>query len=125
MKAILRTGVLALAAMLALSVTASAGSLEDGLVAYARGNYAVALKLWLPHADQGHAEAQNNLGVIYANGRGVPQDYVSAHMWFSLAADHGFERGRTSYERLAKRMTPDQVTEAQRLTREWMAMHQR
>ena len=36
--------------------------------------------------EQGHAEAQYNLGVLYAKGQGVPQAYVQAHMWFNLAA---------------------------------------
>ena len=36
-------------------------------------------------AEQGFASAQYNLGLMYANGEGVPQDYVAAHMWFNLA----------------------------------------
>ncbi len=37
-------------------------------------------------AEQGDASAQGNLGFMYANGRGVPQDDVTARMWFNLAA---------------------------------------
>jgi TPR repeat protein len=33
-----------------------------------------------------HQRAQYNLGIIYAEGKGVPQDYVQAHKWFNLAA---------------------------------------
>jgi TPR repeat protein len=160
MKAILRTGFLTLAIMLVFAYSANAGSLEDGSVAYARGNYAMALKFWQPHAEQGHAEAQNNLGVIYANGRGVPRDdveavkwyrkageqgnavaqfnlgvsymngwgvpldYVSAHKWFDLVAASDNEKGHRFREEVAKRMTPDQIAEAQRMAREWMAKHQ-
>ena len=160
MKAILRTGLRALTIMLALAYSANAASLEDGLAAYVQGNFAMALKLWQPHAEQGHAEAQNNLGVIYANGRGVPrddveavkwwrkageqgnavaqfnlgvsyrtgwgvpQDYISAHMWLSLAAEAGYETAPKIRDQLAKRMTPDQIAEAQRMVREWMAKHQ-
>jgi uncharacterized protein len=36
--------------------------------------------------------AQVNLGRMYAKGRGVPQDYVTAHMWFSLAIGRGVEK---------------------------------
>jgi hypothetical protein len=43
-------------------------------------------------AEQGHAGAQSNLGVIYGEGQGVPQDYVLAHMWFSLAAAEGNDK---------------------------------
>ena len=40
-------------------------------------------------ADQGNASAQFNLGVMYAKGEGVPQDYAEAVKWFRLAADQG------------------------------------
>jgi TPR repeat protein len=47
-------------------------------------------------ADQGDAEAQNNLGVRYADGRGVPQDDVQAVKWFRLAADQGNAKAQTN-----------------------------
>jgi TPR repeat protein len=40
-------------------------------------------------AEQGYAIAQYNLGVMYANGRGVPKDYVEAVKWWSKAAEQG------------------------------------
>ncbi|MBU4231042.1 MAG: sel1 repeat family protein [Proteobacteria bacterium] len=40
-------------------------------------------------ANQGDAEAQNNLGVMYAKGQGVPQDYTEAARWYRKAADQG------------------------------------
>ena len=49
-------------------------------------DYEQAIAWWRKSADQGEAMAQNNLGVSYVHGRGVPQDYVLAHMWFNLAA---------------------------------------
>ena len=36
-------------------------------------------------AVKGNALAQLNLGFMYANGFGVSQDYVQAHMWYELA----------------------------------------
>ena len=30
-----------------------------------------------------------NLGVLYANGRGVAQDYAKAREWYEKAADKG------------------------------------
>jgi len=91
MKAILRSGFLALAIM-ALAVPVNAGPFEDGEAAYNRGDYATTLRLWRPLAEQGDAEAQNNLGRSYGEGRGVPQDDALAYMWFSIAAAHGYER---------------------------------
>jgi TPR repeat protein len=40
-------------------------------------------------AEEGDAEAQFNLGVMYAQGQGVPQDDVQAVKWYRLAADQG------------------------------------
>lgn len=40
-------------------------------------------------ADQGNALAQSNLGVMYAEGKGVPQDYKEAMKWWRKAADQG------------------------------------
>ena len=40
-------------------------------------------------AQQGLAEAQNNLGVMYNNGQGVPQDHATAVTWFTKAAEQG------------------------------------
>jgi len=62
---------------------------------------------------------------MYATGRGVPQDYVSAHMWFNLAATQGNKKALKARDAYASLMTRDQIAEAQRMAREWMAKHQR
>jgi uncharacterized protein len=49
-------------------------------------DYAEAVKWYRKAADQGETNAQYNLGVGYAKGRGVSQDYAQAHLWFNLAA---------------------------------------
>jgi len=41
-------------------------------------------------AEQGDLRAQYNLGVYYANGRGVPEDNVEAVRWYRLAAEQGY-----------------------------------
>ena len=74
-------------------------------------------------AEQGTAKAQVNLGIMYYNGEGVPQDYVQAHMWFNLAASKGNENGRKNRDIIAKKMTPADVSKAQRLAREWLEKH--
>ena len=114
MKAILRSGFLALAIM-ALAVRANAGPFEDALAAAQRGNingqvnagrayydgdgvrrnYKQAMKWWRRAAEQGDPTAQTNLAVMYALGRGVRIDYVQANMWFSLAAAQGDKTART------------------------------
>jgi len=54
---------------------------------YEKGDYATALPEWTPLAKQGNAGAQNNLGLMYRKGRGVPQDYKTAVKWYKLATE--------------------------------------
>jgi len=60
---------------------------------------------------------------MYAKGRGVPQDYIQAYMWYNLAASNSrgdlrllAVKGRNQ---AAKEMTPEDLSEAQRLASEW------
>jgi TPR repeat protein len=123
----------------------------EGSAAHKRGDYVEALRLFRVAAEQGGAEAQYVLGVMYINGRGTPTDYeeaakwfhrgaeqgdidslymlgccydegwgvqkndVHAHMWLSLAAGTGYERAIEDLARVAKRMTPSQIAEAEKL----------
>jgi TPR repeat protein len=80
---------------------------------------AEAAKWYRLAADQGEAWAQSNLGVMYAQGQGVPQDYISAHMWFDLSAARGDQAAVKNLGIVARRMTPAQIAEAQKLAREW------
>ncbi len=87
-------------------------------------DYAEAARWYRKAAEQGYAKAQGNLGVMYERGQGVPQDYVQAHMWFNLAASRvppGERRDTAVKNRdiVAERMTPAQISEAQKLAREW------
>ena len=66
-----------------------AADFQKGLDAYKSGNYASAIKEWRPLAEQGLAEAQNNLGFMYRYGKGVPHDYAEAVKWYKLAAEQG------------------------------------
>jgi uncharacterized protein len=82
-------------------------------------DYVEAVKWYRKAADQGNARAQFDLGIMHAEGRGVPQDYVSAHMWFTLSAAQGYEDAEKNRDIAARRMTPAQISEAERLAREW------
>ena len=77
-------------------------------------------------ADLGDAQGLYNLGLAYAQGEGVAQDVVKAHMLLNVAAARfpPSEGGRrtaavSSRDVVAKEMTPEQLAEAQRLAREW------
>ena len=62
---------------------------NKGWTAAQNGDFASALKEWKPLAEQGYAKAQYNLGVMYYNGYGVPQDYKEAARFYTLAAEQG------------------------------------
>ena len=88
-------------------------------------DYAEAARWYRMAAEQGNPGSQDALGSLYEMGLGVPQDYVLAYMWWNLAgAQAGLPRivsqgVRESRDRVAAKMTPDQIAEAQRLAREW------
>jgi len=95
-------------------------------------DYAEALKWYRLAADQGEATSQSNLGFMYAKGNGVPQDYIQAHMWWNLAAASFPASGSKNRDvaekhsdEVAAKMIPEQIAEAQRLAREWLAAHPR
>ncbi len=97
-----------------------------GVAAYRRDDFGGAVRIFQPLADQGYASAQFNLGFMYANGQGVPQDYVQSHKWFNLAASRylASEKERRdiaikSGDLVAAEMTPAQTAEAQKLAHEW------
>jgi len=88
-------------------------------------DYKEAVRLYGLAAAQGYAMAQFNLGWMYDNGQGVAQDYVKAHMWYNLgAASLSGEHGKTATsnrDNIAKRMTPQQIAEAQAMARKCQA----
>ena len=61
--------------------------IADGMEAYLKEDYATALKLLRPLAEQGYASAQYNLGVMHEWGNGVPKDYIKAMKWYRLSAE--------------------------------------
>jgi len=72
-----------------LAVTAYPGYFPDAVEAYDRGDYKTAYGIWKELADQGDAHAQNSLGTMYAEGKGVPQDYAEAVKWYRKSAEQG------------------------------------
>lgn len=60
-----------------------------GLQAYQRGDYAGAIQEWRPIAEKGDANAQYNLGLMYARGQGLSRDYAEAAKWYRKAAEQG------------------------------------
>jgi uncharacterized protein len=73
--------------LMAIGGAATAGPLEDAVAAYKRGDYATALRLWDSLAEQGDADAQFHLGVMYESGRGVLRNDEEAINWYRKAAE--------------------------------------
>ncbi len=114
-----RTSCIAVILVLLNLAPVAAGPFEDADAAIKRRDYATAVRIMRPLAEQGDANAQYNLGVFYDNGLGIPQDLVRAYMWLSLAALQGRESAATFRDLIARLMTPAQIAEAQKLAREW------
>ncbi len=87
------------AIVLSLLFFANSGYAADyvrGFNAYSEGDYATALAEWQPLAEQGDSGGQFGLGLLYANGWGVPQSDDKAFEWYSVAADLGFPAAQIS-----------------------------
>ena len=74
---------------LSLSISSYAADFNKGVIAAQNGDWETALKEWKPIAEEGNAAAQFNLGLMYQNGYGVPQDYKESVYWYRLAAEQG------------------------------------
>lgn len=85
----MRTGIFATLLALSCLAAKAAGSLEKGEAAFFKGDYATAMQLLRPLADEGDAQAQYFLGFMHEKGLGVPQDYGGAIRWYRLAAESG------------------------------------
>ena len=84
-------------------------------------DYAEAVRWYKLAAAQGLADAQYNLGNMYRLGLGIPQDHVRAHLWLNLAATKGDSDAVKNRDITAKKMTPQQIAEAQKMARECLA----
>ena len=76
---------------------------------------------------QDFAAALYNVGVPYGTGEGAPQNDVLTYMWYTLAMIHSTGHSISKVQKnaaenrkvVARRMTPAQIAEVQRLAREW------
>tara|TARA_R110002110_G_scaffold121431_2_gene297175 strand:- start:8270 stop:9571 length:1302 start_codon:yes stop_codon:yes gene_type:complete len=64
-------------------------------------------------AHQGSDVAQTQIGYLYSQGKGVPQNLVEAYAWLNLAAKSGSEQASAQRETVANKMTNAQITQAQ------------
>ncbi len=87
---------LATAFLCLLLATPAWAGIQEGAEAYLRGDYATALREFRSLAEQGFPPAQYNFGLMYENGRGVPQDDAEAMKWFRKAAEQGHAKAQNN-----------------------------
>ena len=89
----MRTSIILAAALLSLAAQPAFSDktdpLQEGARSFQRADYHAALASWRPLAVQGNPVAQNNLGILYLDGKGVPQDTSEAVRYLSLSAASG------------------------------------
>ena len=78
------------------SMPANADTREDARTAYAQGDFKRAFSLLLPLAKDGDVSAQNSIGTMYLNGRGVSQNIKEAIKWWRLAGESGDASAQTN-----------------------------
>ena len=68
-------------------------------------------------------EAMFELGMMYASGREMPVDLISAHMWFNIAAMKGHADAALLRREVAVEMADAEIGQAQRVARDWLKAH--
>ena len=66
---------------------AQSADVQRAIDAYNEGDYAAAMAVWEPLANQGNRDAQFAMGVLYYEGHGVNKNLDEALAWFRKAAD--------------------------------------
>jgi len=69
--------------------SASADPLREGIRAFLAHDYVTAARIFTDLAPHGNPVAQTYLGYMYANGKGVPQDFTVSAGWYSCASEQG------------------------------------
>ena len=115
MKKQMMIGGLVVAAQILGIAGAIAGPWEDGMASYNRGDYAPAIRLFRPLAEQGNAKAQRVLGVMYRRGEGVKRSSVRAFIWFSRAAARGDAQARVELGEVSQSMTTEELSQAREM----------
>ena len=71
----------------------------------------------------GQCEELFNLGLKYSIGIDVETDMITAHKWFNLAAVAGNERAKDYRQEISRELSSEEISEAQKLAREWISLH--
>jgi TPR repeat protein len=72
----------------------------------------------LQEAEQGDLDAQYAMGLIYAEGRGIPVDEARSFFWLTVAGERGDQDALVLRRVVAAQMTESQFEAAERLLAE-------
>ena len=72
---------------------------------------------------QGVSSAQSNLATLYVRGQGVPRDLGEAYLWFSLAADAGYEPAQQGRAEIESALGTAELDRARERARRWQESH--
>lgn len=76
-------------------------------------SFAAALEWYTKSANQGFGPAAMVMGDLYSDGLGVKQDLIEALAWYRVAAGAGQELAENRCQALERKLTPDQIAQAQ------------
>ena len=96
---------------------------NEAFEAFMAGSYNTAHEVSLELAEAGSSVCQYYLGIMFLEGKGALQDFSQAHMWFNIASSRGHDKAHKLLEKVTRRMSAEQVAEAQKEARQWVTRH--
>ncbi len=72
----------------------------------------------------GYIPAQSAMGYCYKHGAGVEKDLVKAYMWFAVAAENGDFSSSAERDKVADRLTPEQLQDGKDALASYLASHE-
>ncbi len=87
-----------------IATTADAGPLQNAQSAYRKKDYATALRLYQPLAEEGNRSAQAALAIMYEQGHGVEKNLETAQAWYGKAAAKGHRGAKRALLRVGREL---------------------
>ena len=110
-------------AVLMVAISASSLSMaSDCSVGYAHmknGKFKQAYTEFRELAERGYPIYMNMMGDMHLKGQGVPPSKVIAHVWYSLSAAQGNEKGLSEKEKLGKVLNDEQLSDSKYFAKEY------
>ena len=91
-----------------------------GVEAVNRGDYKIAYELFRNQASKGDTEAQFELGMLFALGKGVKKNLITAYMWTEIAARQKEPYADFMRDEVAANMSPADIRDATQQANAWM-----